>query len=206
MSTPVDAAAAARAAAPRLSLRERLNGPWHKAALIVFTVIVIAHWGEHLFQAYQVYVLHWPRPQSMGMMGMVWPWLISSEWLHYGYALIMLVALWVLLPGFVGRARRWWLAALVIQFWHHIEHALLLYQAQTQHFLFGRTVPTSVIQIWFPRIELHLFYNTVVFIPMVVAMVYHLRPDAAEAAAMRCTCALHRHPTATTTEGASTSR
>lgn len=185
-------ALAASAASPsRVSLIERLNGPWHKRALVVFMAIVIAHWGEHVFQAYQVYVLHWPRPHSMGMLGMVWPWLMTSEWLHYGYALIMLVALWVLLPGFVGRSRHWWLAALVIQFWHHIEHALLLYQAQTHHLLFGGTVPTSVIQIWFPRVELHLFYNSIVFIPMVVAMYYHLMPPAADRRAMRCSCALH---------------
>src|SRR5438132_5722586 len=34
-----------------------------------------------------------------------------SEVLHYGYALIMLVGIWTLLPGFVGRSRAWWLAA-----------------------------------------------------------------------------------------------
>jgi hypothetical protein len=35
---------------------------------------------------------------------------------------------------------------------------------------FGNAVPTSILQLWFPRLELHLFYNTVVFVPMVVAM------------------------------------
>src|SRR2546421_7266720 len=51
------------------------------------------------------------------------PWLVHSEVLHYGYALIMLVGIWMLLPGFVGRSRAWWLAALVIQFWHQIGRA-----------------------------------------------------------------------------------
>jgi hypothetical protein len=190
-SSHSSALTAAAASPSRLSVIGRLNGPWHKPALIGFMAIVIAHWGEHVFQAYQVYVLNWPRPHAMGMLGLAWPWLTTSEWLHYGYALIMLVALWTLLPGFVGRSRNWWLAALIIQFWHHIEHALLLYQAQTRHFLFGGTVPTSIIQIWFPRLELHLFYNTLVFVPMVVAMYYHLVPPAADRAVMRCTCALH---------------
>src|SRR5439155_5613898 len=35
-----------------------------------------------------------------------------------------------------------------------------------------------------PRLELHLFYNTVVFVPMVVAMLYHLFPGESERSAM----------------------
>ena len=102
-----------------------LNGPWHERALQTFMVIVLAHWAEHLAQAYQVYVLGWRPHQAGGVLGQAFPCLVHSEVLHYGYALIMLVGLWTMLPGFVGRSRTWWLAALVIQFWHHIEHALL---------------------------------------------------------------------------------
>jgi len=94
--------------------------------------------------------------------------------MHYAYAVIMLVALFLLRTGFTGRARRWWSLALVIQFWHHIEHLLLIIQASTHQFFFGGKVPTSVLQIFFPRVELHLFYNTIVFIPMVVAMIPHV--------------------------------
>lgn len=87
--------------------------------------------------------------------------------------------------------------ALVIQFWHHIEHALLQVQAITGHPFFGRPVPTSILQLWFPRLELHLFYNTVVFIPMIVGMYYHLFPNASEAGAVRCSCAWHPQPAIT---------
>jgi hypothetical protein len=81
---------------------------------------------------------------------------------------------------------------LAIQFWHHIEHLLLLIQAQTGTFFFGRTVPTSVAQVFFPRVELHLFYNSIVFIPMVVAVYLHLRPNARELRAASCGCALRK--------------
>src|SRR5438445_13895735 len=84
----------------------KLNGPWHKRTLQVFLIIVLAHWAEHLVQAYQVYVLRWPLHQARGVLGQEFPWLVHSEVLHYGYALIMLVGIWTLLPGFVGRARR----------------------------------------------------------------------------------------------------
>ena len=176
----------------------KLNGPWHAWALRTFTLIVLAHWAEHLVQAYQVYQLGWPLHQARGVLGQVFPWLVHSELLHYGYAVIMLAGIWILLPGFVGRSRTWWLLALVIQFWHHIEHALLQGQVIAGRTLFGAAAPTSILQLWFPRLELHLSYNTVVFIPMVVAMYYHLFPSELDARGMRCSCALHSRHLATT--------
>ena len=131
-------------------------------------VIVLAHWGEHLVQAYQIYVMGWPRPKANGILGLWYPWLIKSETLHYGYALVMLIGLWVLRKGFTGGSRTWWTVALVIQFWHHIEHFLLIWQATTHHNFWGKPVPFSVLQLVFPRVELHLFYNSIVFIPMVI--------------------------------------
>jgi len=172
------------------AFRVRLNSAWHERTLQLFTGIVLLHWAEHLTQAYQVYVLHWPMHHALGFLGLAFPWLVHSEVLHYAYAVIMLVGIWALLPGFVGKSRAWWMAALVIQFWHHIEHALLQLQVILGTPFFGRSVPTSIAQLWFPRLELHLFYNTIVFIPMVVAMVYHLVPAPHERAAMRCSCAL----------------
>ena len=193
MTTTAPSTQAARAHGAR-SFITQLNGPWHRFALRAFTVIVIAHLAEHLVQAYQVYVLGWPLHQARGVLGQAFPWLVHSEIMHYGYALIMLVGIWTLLPGFLGRARTWWLAALVIQFWHHIEHALLQIQAITGHYLFGASAPTSIAQLVIPRLELHLVYNTMVFVPMMVGMYYHLFPSAPEAAASRCACALHSHP------------
>jgi len=166
-----------------------LNGKYHRLALLLFLFITLAHWAEHLVQAFQIWGLGWPRPKARGVLGMPFPWLIREEWLHYGYAIVMLVGLLMLLPAFRGRARTWWTVALVIQFWHHIEHLLLLIQAQTQTNFFGKGVPTSIIQLLVPRVELHLFYNAVVFAPMVIAMYLHMRPNPAERKAMNCNCA-----------------
>ncbi|MBM2620148.1 hypothetical protein JIG36_32000 [Actinoplanes sp. LDG1-06] len=169
-------------------LKWGVNGSHHRLMLNLFMLVTLAHWAEHLTQAWQIWVLNWPRPQARGVLGVPFPALISSEWLHYGYAIVMLFFLFLLRPGFTGRSRTWWTVALVIQFWHHIEHFLLLLQAQTGHPLFGQAVPTSILQLVLPRVELHLFYNTVVFIPMVIAMVLHLRPTRAEADQMVCSC------------------
>ena len=102
-------------------LYDKLNAQWHKRALQLLMVVVLGHWAEHLAQAVQIYVLGWPRPQANGVLGLWYPWLVSSELLHYGYAVVMLVGIWVLRKGFTGLSRKWWTAALVIQFWHHIE-------------------------------------------------------------------------------------
>jgi hypothetical protein len=171
---------------------DKLNREWHKAGLQVFMVVVLAHWAEHLAQAVQVYVLHWPIPASRGVLGLWFPWLVKSELLHYLYALIMIVGLWIFRRGFQGTAHTWWMLAFGIQFWHHIEHALLQAQAIVGHNLFGSPVPISIVQMWVPRVELHLFYNTIVFIPMVVAMYLHMFPSPDEEVTYACTCAWHR--------------
>jgi hypothetical protein len=176
-----------------VGLFDRLNGAYHRAALNVFLLIVLAHWAEHIAQAVQIWVLHWPVPKSRGLLGLAFPWLIRSEWLHYGYALVMLLGLWILRRGFVGRSHAWWMVAFAIQFWHHIEHLLLLLQAQSGHYLFGRAVPTSILQLAFPRVQLHLFYNSVVFIPMIIAVILHLRPNLAELGRMACSCVPRLH-------------
>ncbi len=168
-----------------------LNTRGHKVGLQIFLVIVLAHWAEHIAQAIQIWVLGWPVPKSRGVLGEAFPWLVKSEALHYGYALVMLIALVVLRRGFTGTSRTWWNIALVIQIWHHFEHLLLLIQAQSGFHFAGKPVPTSIIQLLVPRVELHLFYNTVVFIPMVVAMILHRRPTApaSKRPAAACTCA-----------------
>lgn len=182
--------------APSAGIVDSLNTRYHKAALLSFMAIVLFHWAEHIVQAYQVFVLHWPRKMAMGILGMYYPWLMSTEALHYGFALIMLIGLWVLRKGFTGTSHKWWMVSFWIQFWHHFEHFILFYQANTGHYWFGGSVPTSIGQIWIPRVELHLFYNMIVFIPMVGAMYYHMYPPAKDAVKMMCTCSLHRAPLA----------
>ncbi|MFZ0305587.1 MAG: hypothetical protein WAL75_23055 [Terracidiphilus sp.] len=178
-------------ASGRATLSEKLNAQWHEKALWVFMAIVLAHWGEHLAQAYQIWVMGWPVAKSNGILGLWYPWLIKSEALHYGYALVMLIGIWVLRKGFAGRSHTWWMVAFWIQFWHHIEHLLLIIQATTHHNLMGKPVPYSIIQFFIPRVQLHLFYNSIVFVPMVIAMYYHMFPPEGEVPAA-CSCSWYK--------------
>lgn len=183
--------AAAESETEPSGLLDRLNTKWHERALQIFLVIVLAHWAEHLVQAYQIYALGWPVPESRGVLGYWYPWLVSSELLHYGYALVMLAGIWMLRDGFTGRSHVWWTIALGIQFWHHIEHGILQGQAIVGANLLNSPVPISLAQVWIPRVELHLLYNSLVFAPMIVAMYLHMFPPQEEAAQMRCSCAFH---------------
>jgi hypothetical protein len=143
--------------------------------LKLFVAIMIAHWLEHIVQAYQVYVMGYQRHQAMGLLGQVYPWLVHSEWMHFGYAVLTWLGLVILRDGVCGSARAWWDAAVIIQIWHLFEHTLLSVQAQGGFTLWGANEPTSVLQLFWPRIELHLFYNSVVTVPIVIAMIVSRR-------------------------------
>jgi hypothetical protein len=168
---------------------EVLNTRLHRTSLRVFLVIVLAHWAEHLTQAVQIYVLGWTVPEARGVLGIPFPWLVTSEWMHYGYALVMLVGLFLLRPGFTGTSRTWWNTTLGVQVWHHFEHLLLLVQSLTGSYLMGKAAPTSIVQLFAPRVELHLFYNALVTLPMVIAMALHSRADKAGRPSALCACA-----------------
>ncbi len=170
-----------------------MNGPAHERLLNLYMVVVLFHWAEHIVQAYQVFLLGWPRPDAGGIFGLILPWLLKTELLHWGYAAFMLAGLFLLAPGFAGRSRTWWLISLGVQTWHFIEHSLLQAQAILGTTWFGATVPSSLLQIWVPRVELHLFYNAAVFLPMIIAMYYHLYPPKSEAP-IACTCSRRRSP------------
>lgn len=147
----------------------------HALGLKIFTAIMVAHWFEHIVQAYQVYGMGYQRHHAMGLLGQFFPWLVHSEWLHFGYAVLTWIGLIILRNGFRGSALRWWDAALIVQTWHLFEHTLLFVQAQRGFTLWGAKEPTSVLQLFWPRIELHLFYNSVVAVPIVIAMIVSRR-------------------------------
>ena len=192
MATQNPAAACSIVAPADETLLQKMNGRWHKISMQLFMGIVLAHWAEHLVLAVQVYILEWPRPDSRGILGQFFPWMVTSETLHYSYAIVMLIGIWILRSGFVGRSYIWWMVSFWIQFWHHFEHALLQGQAIVGTNLNGSPVPLSVAQFWIPRVELHLLYNTIVFVPMVIGMYYHMFPPKGEEAHAGCTCAVVR--------------
>jgi hypothetical protein len=177
----------------RFDIVSTLNGPQHYNALVFYLIVVAAHWLEHGVQAFQVYVLGIERTKALGLLGTEYPYLVKSEILHYGFALFMLVGLILLRPAMTGRARPWWNAALLIQVWHHVEHLLLLVQAQSGWHLAGKPKPTSIVQLLVPRIELHLLYNMLVLIPLLIAISLHWFRRGEDARTYRGLCSCYSH-------------
>jgi len=142
------------------------------AKMRIFLVLLAAHWLEHLFQAYQVYVLYLHRECALGFLGMKYPWLIRTEALHFVFALLTVVGFfWVSDWGFWdGKSIRFWRYGYRWSIWHLFEHTLLFAQALTHHNLFGRPAPISILQLIFPRIELHLFYNSIITVYVLMAL------------------------------------
>ena len=139
--------------------------------MTAFGALMIGHWLEHGFQAYQVYYQHMPRACALGMLGMKYPWLVKTESLHFSFALLTTGGL-ILLRDYCKncKAKKFWKVATYISYWHLFEHSLLFAQACLHHNLFHSKVPVSILQLLIPRIELHLFYNTLITIPILIAL------------------------------------
>lgn len=135
-----------------------------------FMFVVTLHFLEHIAQIIQLYVFKWLRPNCVGILGLWYPWLIQSEWLHYIYAVFMLVGLIILKKR---QKNRWWTTAIHLQQFHHFEHLLLLVQAIANVPMANRV---SIGSLFFSsRIELHFFYNLMVMIPIVISIMMNLK-------------------------------
>jgi hypothetical protein len=172
--------------AARAWFLQSLNGRLHRRALTLYAAVVATHFAEHVTQVGQVYLLGWARPEAGGLLGLVFPGLVAAEVLHTLWNSLQLTGLILLLPGFgiVRPARHWWTVALVLQTWHWFEHALLQFQYVTGIYFFGAVKQMSILERVVPRIELHMLYNLLVFIPTVIAVgtyLWHLRRAARHA-------------------------
>lgn len=149
-------------------------------------MISTAHLMEHIVQMWQIKGMKCELSKANGIIGYWFPWLMTSEVLHYGYAFIMLVGFIALRPGFVGfRGITWWDVALWIQVWHFFEHVLLISQAIVGQNILDYDQPMSVLQFFVPRAELHFTYNAIIFIPTCVAIWRHWGTANGQ---LRCNC------------------
>jgi hypothetical protein len=108
----------------------------------LFLSIVVLHFGEHIAQLVELYVLKMPRPKCLGLLGIAYPYAMRSEWLHYFLACFMLVGFYRLRLQITGKY--WWDIATRLQQYHHFEHLLLLIQVLIGINLFNSPVPCSI--------------------------------------------------------------
>ena len=149
---------------------------WQTQALLGYLLIVVGHFAEHLIQVAQVFLLGWTRAEAGGLLGLVFSSVAENELLHITYNSLQLTGLILFAYSFRTHraAHSFWIAALVAQSWHWLEHVFLLTQLLTGHYFYGAVKQMSVLERFVPRLELHLIYNLAVFVPTVVAIVLFL--------------------------------
>lgn len=171
----------------RRTLFDVVNGARHRRAVLIYLVIVLGHFSEHLMQAAQVFVFGWPRSEAGGILGLVLSGVAESELLHITYNSFQLTGLILLAYGFRRHraAYGFWIVAAAVQSWHWLEHALLIAQLLTGHYLYGAIKQMSVLERFVPRIELHFAYNLLVFVPTAIAVVLYWRAASRRRVARR---------------------
>jgi hypothetical protein len=148
---------------------------WFRRLLILYLVLIVTHFAEHVLQLIQAAFLAWPRPEAGGLLGLWSPQLLTNESLHFSYNLMQLLGLLVLSYHVTGRAQTWWRIAIVVQLWHFFEHFLLQSQWLTSIFLFNADKQTGVGELLLPRLELHFIYNALVFVPTMIGVYFYAR-------------------------------
>jgi hypothetical protein len=159
-----------------------LGERWFRPLLIVYLVLIVAHFAEHVLQFIQAAVLSWPRSEAGGLLGLWSPQLLTNESLHFSYNLMQLLGLLVLSYHVTGRARTWWRIGIVVQLWHFFEHFLLQSQWLSGIFLFNATKQMGVGELLLPRLELHFIYNALVFVPTMIGVYVYIRDQMRERA------------------------
>ncbi len=142
-----------------------------KYQFFFFNTIVVGHFLEHISQIGQLYLLHWPRATSLGILGMWHPEVVMNESLHYSLALFMLLGL-TYFNQFVqpGLGKKLWELTMWLQFLHYLEHWNLVLQKVYGVYLYSANKPMSFGEIWLPRAELHFIYNAIVLVGMLVSL------------------------------------
>jgi len=144
----------------------RVAGAW-LALYVVLAVSQTGHVMEHVVQVAQLRVLGLSGQHAHGVFGA-----LDIEWVHFTWNAWVLAAVVVLLTG--RASNRWlWIAA-PLAGWHLVEHTFLIatYLATgaagspgllAMGGLLGNGLPVA-------RPELHLFYNVLETIPLLIGL------------------------------------
>jgi hypothetical protein len=102
-------------------------------AIVVFVQGI--HVVEHIIQLIQVYLLNTPDEEALGVLGAVFEFQGTEEWLHLVFNATYLLALYLLivpirqLSGFI--VPRWTVLAFLVwsvglESWHMVEHLVII--------------------------------------------------------------------------------
>jgi len=151
-------------------------------SFMYFSAIVAiqgAHIVEHIIQLIQVYVLGVPEDDALGLLGYVFEFQGTEEWLHLVFNLTFLLTLYALVPIIKGNtpspvptsAFLVFLAAAVgLETWHVVEHGVIISNVLANN---GCPCPGIVdAATGLTDTILHFFYNAVAYIGVAVPYWY----------------------------------
>lgn len=127
------------------------------------------HVFEHIVQLFQVFVLGIPDDRALGLLGYVFQFQGTEEWLHLVFNVVYLLALLLLIvplrdvvPQTVPRwAFNAFLLGVALEGWHNVEHAVII-----SNVLRNGGCPCPGIgdtALGVTDTVLHFFYNVVAF-------------------------------------------
>jgi hypothetical protein len=174
--------AAARPAAARTEVDQRFF--WFYAAVVAIQGI---HVIEHVIQLVQVFVLHVPEQRALGILGFVFQFQGTEEWLHLAFNTSYVIALIVIAWGFfVSRTARsivpgWALVVflvvgLLLELWHLNEHIVIISHAIANNGCAFDGCPGILDQrLGVSDTVLHFFYNAIAYTGTIVPFVFLVR-------------------------------
>jgi hypothetical protein len=156
--------------------------------LFVGTVIVQGtHLVEHIIQLIQVYVFRIPDDEALGLLGYVFQFQGTEEWLHLAFNATYLTALALLvlpLRRMVPQTVAPWAfavfgAGVALEGWHNVEHAVIISNVIANG---GCPCPGIVdAALGVSDTVLHFFYNLVAYLSILPPLWYltHSRSSSA---------------------------
>jgi hypothetical protein len=164
------------------------NGPGIAGRFLAFYTAVVViqgvHVAEHIIQLIQVFVLGVPDDQALGLLGYVFAFQGTEEWLHIVFNVLYLTSLvviaWGLLRSPPARSVIPWLAILAFVFfgvwlegWHVVEHVVIISNVVANN---GCPCPGILdARLGVSDTVLHFGYNAIAYSATVLPFAYLLR-------------------------------
>jgi hypothetical protein len=175
----VDQAAVTRDAAADVRIDPRFF--WFYAIVVGIQGV---HVFEHVVQLVQVFVLHIPDRDALGILGYFIQFQGTEEWLHLvfnaSYVVALIIVAWgfFLSPAARSQVPGWALAAflvvgLMLELWHVNEHIVIISHAIANNGCAVDGCPGILDQrLGISDTVLHFFYNVIAYVGTVIPFVY----------------------------------
>jgi hypothetical protein len=143
------------------------------------------HVIEHIIQLVQVFILHVPEDDALGLLGYVYQFKGTEEFLHLGFNATYLLALLLLIVPLKRRTPQpvpvrgfvtFVVGAVGLESWHMVEHTVII-----THALQNNGCPCPGIldaATGIPDTVLHFFYNAITYAAVAVPFWFVIKNEA----------------------------